>query len=268
MQIVTHPPKVLVVIPARFASTRFPGKPLVKLGGQSMIERVYRQASQCRYADEVVVATDDERIAAEVTRFGGTVVMTSDTHNSGTDRLAEVASMYPEYDIVINVQGDEPLIAPATIDAAIFPLLQDKSLTMSTVAAPLTDIEEIESNTVVKVVVDKNGNALYFSRFPIPYVRDRSQAAKVKYLAHIGLYGYGRETLLRISAAPQTMLECAESLEQLRALENDIRIRVVEVPARSPAIDTPEDVKAVEKALAQSQEVFVSPVTPVTAPVL
>lgn len=248
MQIVPHPPKVAIVIPARYASTRFPGKPLVKIGGLTMIERVYTQAQKCDYADEVVVATDDERIAEAVRQFGGKVVMTGSHHNSGTDRLAEVARLHPEFDIVINVQGDEPLIAPGTIDAAIAPLLHDSSVHMSTVAAPINDAYEIASNTVVKVVVDNSGNALYFSRFPIPFVRDSAEAAKTTYLAHIGLYGYRRETLLKISAAPQTMLELAESLEQLRALENGVRIRVVQVTSRSPAIDTPADLAFVERA--------------------
>lgn len=214
-----------------------------------MIERVYRQARKCDNADEVVVATDDSRIAEAVKQFGGKVVMTDSQHNSGTDRLAEVAKLHPEFDIIINVQGDEPLIAPGTIDSAIAPLLQDPKVRMSTVAAPIKDAYEIASNTVVKVVVDKHGDALYFSRFPIPFVRDAAEAAKTTYLAHIGLYGYRRETLLQISTAPQTMLECAESLEQLRALENGIRIRVVQVASRSPAIDTPADLTLVERAL-------------------
>lgn len=266
MQIVPHPPKVAIVIPARYASTRFPGKPLVKIGGVTMIERVYRQAQKCDYADDVVVATDDERISEAVRQFGGKVAMTGSHHNSGTDRLAEVARLHPEFDIIINVQGDEPLIAPGTIDAAIAPLLQESSVQMSTVAAPIKDAYEIASNTVVKVVVDNGGNALYFSRFPIPFIRDADEAAKTTYLAHIGLYGYRRETLLKISSAPQTMLERAESLEQLRALENGIRIRVVQVASRSPAIDTPGDLALVERELIADTIDFTPGIPTIPAP--
>ncbi|MBY0546570.1 MAG: 3-deoxy-manno-octulosonate cytidylyltransferase [Candidatus Obscuribacterales bacterium] len=266
VQIVPHPPKVAIVIPARYASTRFPGKPLVKIGGVTMIERVYRQAQKCDYADDVVVATDDERISEAVRQFGGKVAMTGSHHNSGTDRLAEVARLHPEFDIIINVQGDEPLIAPGTIDAAIAPLLQESSVQMSTVAAPIKDAYEIASNTVVKVVVDNGGNALYFSRFPIPFIRDADEAAKTTYLAHIGLYGYRRETLLKISSAPQTMLERAESLEQLRALENGIRIRVVQVASRSPAIDTPGDLALVERELIADTIDFTPGIPTIPAP--
>lgn len=245
--------QVAIVIPARYASSRFPGKPLVSICGMTMIERVYRQAEQVKYADCVIVATDDERIKATVSNFGGKVVMTGSHHQSGTDRLAEVALLHPEFDIIVNVQGDEPLISPATIDAAIKPLLLDNSVKMSTVAARLVDVHEINNDTVVKVVVDRAGDALYFSRHPIPYVRDAADVETTTYLGHIGLYAYRRETILQISGASRTMLERAESLEQLRALEHQVRIRVVEVPSRSPAIDRPEDLHAVESLILSSK---------------
>lgn len=241
--------KVAVVIPARFASTRFPGKPLVSIAGQTMIERVYKQALKTKYANEVIVATDDARIAAEVTRFGGTVIMTRDDHPTGTDRLAEVASKRPDIDIIVNVQGDEPIIDPSTIDRAVQPLIADAALDMSTIAAPITNPEEIESNSIVKVVRDREGNALYFSRFPIPFHRDPDAQSKQSYFAHIGLYVYRRDILLKLASLSPTPLEQAEALEQLRALENGIRIRVVDVEKRSPAVDRPEDVEVVENAL-------------------
>lgn len=241
--------KVAVVIPARYASTRFPGKPLVKIAGQTMIERVYKQALKTKHANEVIVATDDPRIAAEVSRFGGTVIMTRDDHPTGTDRLAEVASKRPDIDIIVNVQGDEPLIDPSTIDRAVQPLLEDAGLDMSTISAPITNPEEIESNSIVKVVRDRQGNALYFSRFPIPFHRDPDSRSNQTYFAHIGLYVYRRDILLKLASLSPTPLEQAEALEQLRALENGIRIRVVDVEKRSPAVDRPEDVDVVEAAI-------------------
>ncbi len=241
--------KVAVVIPARYASTRFPGKPLVKIAGQTMIERVYKQALKTKHANEVIVATDDPRIEAEVTRFGGTVIMTRDDHPTGTDRLAEVASKRPDIDIIVNVQGDEPLIDPSTIDRAVQPLLDDEGLDMSTISAPINNPEEIESNSIVKVVRDRQGNALYFSRFPIPFHRDPDARSNQTYFAHIGLYVYRRDILLKLASLSPTPLEQAEALEQLRALENGIRIRVVDVEKRSPAIDRPEDLEVVEAAI-------------------
>lgn len=215
-----------------------------------MIERVYRQASQASLVESVLVATDDERIFQCVKAFGGEVLMTSVDHANGTERLAEVASKQTDLDIIVNVQGDEPVISPRTIDAAVKPLLEDDSVQISTIAAPITDLREVESPTVVKVVTDRHGNALYFSRLPIPYYRDKSQGA---HLAHMGLYVYRRETLLRLSALPPTELELAECLEQLRALENGIPIRVIEVKERSPAIDTPADQEIVERLLASGK---------------
>jgi 3-deoxy-manno-octulosonate cytidylyltransferase (CMP-KDO synthetase) len=240
---------VAAIIPARYASTRFPGKPLVKVSGITMIERVYRQAEMASLVNAVLVATDDERIADAVKAFGGKFVMTSPDHPSGTDRLAEVAKNSPEIDLVVNVQGDEPLIDPAAIDAAIKPFLSDPSLEMSTLARPLLNPAEVERPEQVKVVVDSSGCALYFSRAVIPHYRDNRDFSRRNYLGHIGLYVYRRECLLRLASLQPTALEQAESLEQLRALENGINIRVIETKYRSLAIDVPEDVSAVEAAL-------------------
>jgi 3-deoxy-manno-octulosonate cytidylyltransferase (CMP-KDO synthetase) len=258
------PIQTAVVIPARYASSRFPGKPLVKIAGKSMIERTYEQASKAKLASQVLVATDDDRIAEAVRAFGGIVVMTGDNHASGTDRLAEVATLHPELDIIVNVQGDEPLIDPRAIDKVIEPLLAGGA-EMSTLAYPLTKLEEIESPQVVKVVCGENGDALYFSRLPIPYHRDAvpvansvegqritpSEVGDSTSLGHAGLYVYKRQTLLRIAALPPGKLENLEKLEQLRALENGIAIKVVVVDGaiRTPAVDIPEDVAIVESFL-------------------
>jgi 3-deoxy-manno-octulosonate cytidylyltransferase (CMP-KDO synthetase) len=259
-----------IVIPARYASTRFPGKPLVKIAGISMIERTYQQAAQAKLAQMVLVATDDERIASAVKAFGGEVVMTASEHASGTDRLAEVARLNPKIGIIVNVQGDEPLIDPTAIDRVIEPLLAGEA-EMSTLAYPLMKLEEIESPQVVKVVVGQTGFALYFSRLPIPYHRDQVEVAsslegqritpldiaKATYLGHAGLYVYKRETLLKIAELPPGKLENLEKLEQLRALENGIAIKVVVLDnaKRTPAVDIPEDVAIVESFLANETSI-------------
>ncbi len=243
--------KTVAIVPARYASTRFPGKPLTMIGGLTMIERVYRQASLSRNLNGVIVATDDQRIADVVIGFGGTVVMTRDDHRSGTDRLAEVAQRFPDIDVIVNVQGDEPLIDPHTIDSAIKPLQEDSSILMSTIAAPITDLAEVTSPDVVKVVLDGDGFALYFSRSAIPHYRDAPPEGQT-YLAHVGLYVYRRECLLQLAQLSPTPLEQAESLEQLRALENGIRIKVVTGKYRSLAVDRPADIVNVERALSGS----------------
>lgn len=214
-----------------------------------MIERVYRQASKARLLDEVIVATDDQRIFDEVTGFGGTVVFTRADHINGTERLAEVVAARPDLDIVVNVQGDEPLINPDSIDAAVSPLLPPGDVCMSTLCAPIKTEEELLNPNIVKVVLDKDGHALYFSRSPIPYDRERLSFQQIKYWGHLGLYVYRRQTLLSISQLEPTPLENIEKLEQLRALENGIRIKVVPFSHRPLAVDRPEDVEAVEKAL-------------------
>ena len=233
--------KVLCIIPARYASTRLPGKPLRDIAGKPMIVRVYERATGAQRVHEVVVATDDERIRAAVEEHGGNAVMTRADHATGTDRLAEVAAQRPDCDLIINVQGDEPLIDPAVIDALVAPFEHDAALMMATAKTEITDAAEMENPNNVKVVVDRTGNALYFSRARIPYARN----AGAKVYKHIGIYAYRRDFLLAYAKMAQTELECSESLEQLRALENGYRIRVVETDAVFIGVDTEEDLAAV-----------------------
>lgn len=241
--------QIAAIIPARHKASRFPGKPLAKIAGKTMIERVHEQVKQVKSLHRVIVATDDDRIRAEVERFGGECIMTRDDHPSGTDRLAEVAEKHPEIDIIVNVQGDEPMIDPASIEQAIAPFLSDPTIEMSTLAWHITVEEEALSPQVVKVVVDQNDFALYFSRLPIPYCRDERPFEERLYRGHVGLYVYSRECLLKIAALKPTPLETSETLEQLRALENGIRIKVSYIESRSLAVDVPEDVEKVERAL-------------------
>lgn len=233
--------KVLCIIPARYASTRLPGKPLRDIAGKPMIVRVYERAIRAQRVHEVVVATDDERIRAAVEEHGGNAVMTRADHATGTDRLAEVAAQRPDCDLIINVQGDEPLIDPAVIDALVAPFEHDTALMMATAKTEITDAAEMENPNNVKVVADHTGNALYFSRARIPYARN----AGAKVYKHIGIYAYRRDFLLAYAKMAQTELECSESLEQLRALENGYRIRVVETDAVFIGVDTEEDLAAV-----------------------
>ena len=233
--------KVLCIIPARYASTRLPGKPLRDIAGKPMIVRVYERAIRAQRVHEVVVATDDERIRAAVEEHGGHAVMTRADHATGTDRLAEVAAQRPDCDLIINVQGDEPLIDPAVIDALVAPFEHDAELMMATAKTEITDAAEMENPNNVKVVADHTGNALYFSRARIPYARN----AGAKVYKHIGIYAYRRDFLLAYAKMAQTELECSESLEQLRALENGYRIRVVETDAVFIGVDTEEDLAAV-----------------------
>ncbi|HXW07563.1 MAG TPA: 3-deoxy-manno-octulosonate cytidylyltransferase [Vicinamibacterales bacterium] len=234
------------VIPARYLSTRFPGKPLVDIAGRPMIEHVYRRASAARSVDRVIVATDDERIAAAVRAFGGDVRMTAATHRSGTDRLAEVAAALG-CDLVVNVQGDEPLVEPAMIDEAVAPFTAAPDLQMSTLRRRLDDPAERANPNVTKVVVDRAGYALYFSRAPIPYVRNGCPPAPA--YRHIGLYVYRRECLLQLARLAPTALEESEALEQLRALEHGIRIKVVETQHDAIGVDTPDDLDRVRRLL-------------------
>ena len=213
-----------------------------------MIEHVYRRAAAARTVSRVIVATDDSRIADAVAAFGGECVMTSPSHQSGTNRLAEVAATLA-CDIVVNVQGDEPVLPPETIDAAVEPLLADASLEMSTLRRRIVDRVEHENPNVTKVVVDRDEFALYFSRAPIPYTRAGQPPAPA--WAHIGLYVYRRETLLRVASLPPTANERAEALEQLRALEHGIRIKAVRTAYASIGVDTPEDLVRVRALLAQ-----------------
>jgi 3-deoxy-manno-octulosonate cytidylyltransferase (CMP-KDO synthetase) len=238
------PRKILGVIPARFASSRFPGKVLAQVSSKSMLQRVYERASLARYLTATIIATDDERIYQAARGFGARVVMTRADHVSGTDRVAEAASA-ENADLVVNIQGDEPLIDPAAIDAAILPLAHDPEIVMGTLKKAIEDPREITDPNVVKVVTDRTGDAIYFSRCPVPYQRD--QAGPGAHFKHIGLYVYRRDFLLRYPALPVGPLEQAERLEQLRALENGYRIRVVETECESLGVDTPEDLERVCK---------------------
>jgi 3-deoxy-manno-octulosonate cytidylyltransferase (CMP-KDO synthetase) len=255
---------VLAVIPARFHSTRLPGKILADIAGKPMIEHVYRRAAAATRVHGVIVATDDERIASAVRGFGGAALMTRPDHVSGTDRIAEVVRQLPCL-AVVNVQGDEPLIEPATIDAAVEPILADSSIDMSTVSRPFASVDEFKSPHVVKVVTNLAGDALYFSRAPIPAsvpsvpsvpsaALGSSSAPSAALVsssvpsvarAHVGLYVYRRQTLLKLASAPAVPLELEESLEQLRALALGIRIRVVETRHVAAGVDTPEDLERV-----------------------
>ena len=233
-------PRILGVIPARFASSRFPGKALATIAGKPMLEHVYERASQARYLSKLIVATDNEKIYAAARSFGALVKMTRKDHLSGTDRVAEIASS-ENADLIVNIQGDEPLIDPAAIDASVLALLDASGPPMATLKKRIEDPSEISNPNVVKVVTDRAGDALYFSRCPIPYVRDGS----VVHFKHIGLYVYRREFLLQYSDLPVGPLESVERLEQLRALENGYRIRVVETEYDSLGVDTPEDLERV-----------------------
>jgi len=212
-----------------------------------MIEHVYRRAAAARTVSRVIVATDDQRIARAVTAFGGEAMMTSASHQSGTDRLAEVAASLA-CDVIVNVQGDEPVLEPGTIDAAVEPLLADARLEMSTLRRRITDPAEHENPNVTKVVVDQDGHALFFSRALIPYTRPGQPPAPA--WAHVGLYVYRRDTLLRLASLPQTAMERAEALEQLRAVEHGIRIKVIKTAYASIGVDTPDDLARVRALLA------------------
>lgn len=240
--------RVVVIIPARYESTRFPGKPLADLHGQPMIQRVYERARETRGVDRVLVATDDARIRAAVAGFGGDVVMTSPAHRTGTDRIAEAAASL-DADVIVNVQGDLPLLDPAMVDAAIAPLHADAGLPMATIKTAIRSGEERESPNVVKVVTDRDGYALYFSRSPLPYDRDGAAGGALGY-KHIGLYVYRRDFLLSFARLAPTPLEQAEQLEQLRALEWGFRIKVAEVAAASIEVDTPRDLQRAREQLA------------------
>jgi len=233
------PTRILGIIPARFASSRFPGKALAPLAGKAIIQHVYERASQARYLTNLIVATDDARIETAARAFGAPVRMTRADHPSGTDRIAEVASADPA-SIVVNIQGDEPLIDPAAIDAAVLALLDDADAPMGTLKRRIENPDEIANPNVVKVVTDLAGNAIYFSRYAIPYAREGGAAPLFK---HIGLYVYRRDFLLSYSDLPVGPLERAEKLEQLRALENGYRIRVAETEYDSLGVDTPEDLE-------------------------
>ncbi|MGD0049141.1 MAG: 3-deoxy-manno-octulosonate cytidylyltransferase [Bryobacteraceae bacterium] len=236
------PRKILGVIPARFASTRFPGKVLALLSSKTVLQHVYERACQSRYLSNTIIATDDERVYEAARGFGASVRMTRADHASGTDRVAEVA-LTGQSDVVVNIQGDEPLIDPAAIDAAILALFNDPKVEMATLKKKIEDRREIADPNVVKVVTSHAGDAIYFSRCAIPYAREEGGA----WFKHIGLYVYRRDFLLGYSRLPVGPLERAERLEQLRALENGYPIRVVETDYESLGVDTPEDLERVSR---------------------
>lgn len=242
--------KIAAIIPARYGSQRFPGKPLALIAGKPMIQRVYEQASQSSKLDAVYVATDDQRIEACVKGFGGQVIMTSPDHGSGTDRIFEAAAILGlgSEDLVVNIQGDQPVFPPSLVEGLVVPFEQDSLLAMSTLARPLSSYEQALNPNQVKVVIDRDGFALYFSRSPIPYHRDGGGETST-YLKHIGVYAYKVWFLEIFSRLPQSTLEKAERLEQLRALENGYKIKVVITSLDSPEVDVPEDIGRVERAL-------------------
>lgn len=249
---------VVAIIPARYGSTRLPGKPLANIGGKPMIQHVYESASKARELDRVLVATDDRRIEKAVKSFGGEVMMTAKRHRSGTDRLAEVAHKI-RADWLVNVQGDLPFIHADTIARAVRPMRRDRTMPMATVCTPIYDESEWRNPNVVKVLTDRAGFALYFSRSPIPFVRNsvidprgKKTARAKRHLfgyRHLGLYVYRRDFLLKFARLQPTELERIESLEQLRALQNGYRIYVAEVDERSIEVDTLADLKKAERYL-------------------
>jgi 3-deoxy-manno-octulosonate cytidylyltransferase (CMP-KDO synthetase) len=255
----TKRPSIVAVIPSRYGSTRFPGKSLAFIRNKPMVQWVYERAKRSSLLDRVIVATDDRRILKTVRDFGGEAVMTSPEHATGTDRIAEVAR-YLDCDIVVNVQGDEPLIDPDMIDAAVKPLAEDPAISMGTLAKLITDPEEVRNPNVVKVVMDRMGYALYFSRAPIPWDRDQwaSKTALIDlgadgpWYKHVGLYVYRRDFLLSYAAMPQTPLEMTEKLEQLRALERGHRIRVVITVHESFGVDIPDDLSKILQRIEES----------------
>ncbi|MBK9226329.1 MAG: 3-deoxy-manno-octulosonate cytidylyltransferase [Ignavibacteria bacterium] len=231
--------KTVAVIPARYGSTRFPGKPLAIINGKPMVQRVYEQCAKAKLVDRIIVATEDKRIIECVESFGGEAIMTSSKHHSGTDRVIEVVKDM-RCDIVVNVQGDEPFIDPLSIDKVIKPFSEDKSVQVATPAVKFKNMNDVRDPNKVKVIVDKNGDAIYFSRSPIPY---DGYDMKFSYLKHIGIYSFRKKFLLSFGALKKTPLELKEKLEQLRIIENGYKIRVVMIGKDSIAIDTPDDIR-------------------------
>jgi len=245
--------KILGVIPARYASTRLPGKPLADICGKTLVQRVYERASRSSLLDRLVVATDDERILKAVHAFGGDAMLTSPDHPNGTCRVAEAAEMF-EGDIVLNIQGDEPLLDPLMVGEVAQVLIDDESAHSSTLCVPVADPALLSDPSVVKVVRDLRGFALYFSRFPIPFIRSEEGAPPV--YEHVGIYGFRREFLSRYVTLPPTPLSLAESLEQLKILEHGYSMKVAVTAAKreGPSVDTPEDLEAVRRIVAARSE--------------
>lgn len=240
------------IIPSRYASTRFPGKPLIDLNGKSMIQRVYEQASLSKYLDKVVVATDDKRIADHVNFFGGNVVMTSPDHSSGTDRCREALHLLKEkYRYVINIQGDEPLINPGQIDE-LAAMLSDDSIELATQMIKVKTGDELFNTNEVKIVLNSNNEALYFSRQPIPFIKDVDEERwhlHYQYYRHVGMYAYRADVLDKITQLPVSSLERVESLEQLRWIENGFSVKCVLTEFESVSVDTPEDAERIKELL-------------------
>ena len=240
--------QTLGIIPSRFASTRFPGKPLVEIDGKTMIQRVYLQACKAKMLSKVIIATDDERIDKHVQSFGGQVIMTKPSHQSGTDRGADVALGFQDMEAIVNIQGDEPFINPRQIDLVVTQLKQNTAINIATLAKKITLSDQIFSPNIVKVVFNHAKIANYFSRSPIPFLRNFEKEdwlAKGNFYKHIGLYGYQTTTLLEIARLPMTHLEKSESLEQLRWLENGYKIGISVTEIETIGIDTPADLKKI-----------------------
>ncbi len=251
------PTKALGIIPARYASTRFPGKPLTLIAGKPLLQHVWERCRRARSLDSVIIATDDMRIAHAAFAWGAEVALTSPHHVSGTDRIAEVAKSAKKFSYIVNIQGDEPLIDPRLIDRLVAKLQADRRVGLVTAAHPFDTPSEASSPHQVKVVIDRTGRALYFSRSAIPFPRHPKTAYKT--LRHQGIYGFRRQTLLQFVQWKPSPLERVEALEQLRALENGVTVHVLLTKQGSPGVDTPKDAAALERRLARAKRRSVSP---------
>ena len=240
---------IFAFIPSRYGSTRFPGKPLAMIAGKPMIQHACGCAQKCSDISEVYVITDDERIFNRVEGFGGNAVMTKKNHPSGTDRIAEAVEILDldDEDIIVNIQGDQPFFKPSVISEMVKPLKDDKDIPMSTLKYRITDPAEINNSNIVKVVTDNNDFALYFSRWPVPFYREKTPVQD--YFKHLGFYAYRKRFILEFNRLPGGRLENAEKLEQLRAIENGYRIKVIETVYDSIEVDAPEDIRKVEEFL-------------------
>lgn len=252
-------PFVLGIIPARFASTRLMGKPLADIGGKSLLQHTFEGASKSKLVNKIVIAVDDEQVAKTARKFGAPVIMTPKDCPTGSDRIAIAAKEFPRADIVVNIQGDEPFISGMMIDQAIEPLIFDPNVNVSTLVTLIDNVEELESPSVVKVVFDYKNFALYFSRSPIPFVRDANNPKEILETAdiykHIGLYVYRKEYLFKFTQLEPTDLEQLEKLEQLRMLENGFKIKIVETEFDSFSVDTPEDLEKARKIYSKLKKI-------------
>lgn len=252
-------PYILGVIPARFASTRLMGKPLADIGGKSLLQHTYEGASKSKLLDKIIIAVDDEQVAKAAKGFGAATIMTLKECPTGSDRIAIVAKEFPRADIIVNIQGDEPFISGMMIDQAIEPLLFDPEVNVSTLAKLIETVDEFESSSVVKVVFDYKNFALYFSRSPIPFVRDaktqKEMLEKANIYKHVGLYVYRKDSLIKFTQLESTDLEQWEKLEQLRMLENGFKIKIVETEFDSFSVDTPEDLEMARKIYSKIKKI-------------